>query len=144
MVKVSFAGVEYDVPNIITIGSISFDVTKANVFPDGKPDKEGELARLYLDILPVSERKIATPNGEITIPAKKGIDLSTATISEIKAYLSDDTIKKSRSITSLCQRVMSVRFPTDFTRSNISEKTKKEYNAREKDTDFLGESGFVG
>mgnify|MGYP006966899614 CR=1 FL=1 len=61
--KVNFAGYDYDISNIITIGSISFDIRKSEEFVNNNIiSNEGELARLYLDILPIPQRTIKDIN----------------------------------------------------------------------------------
>jgi len=147
---VNFAGNDYDISNnIISLGPVSFDVSKCSEFPNGKPDNEGELARLYLDLLPLPERTVTNFKGDnVTLPAKKGINIVTATFTAMKNYLNDDTIKKSDSIKSLCRRVMFLRFPVPFNTemNNVTSKIIDEYVLIEKDTrkniEFLGEVGF--
>ena len=146
MVKVNFAGYDYEVNSIITLGTITFDVTKANDLSMPLTN-ESELARLYLDTLPRPERVVNYLNNEIIIPAKKGIDLETATAEEIITYINDD-IKKSPSIKSVCRRVLALKFKPEFEAiiNKQSPDFKKEYRLtlldERKDIDFLGECGF--
>lgn len=134
---------------IVNLGTVSFELDKAHIFPNGQADKEGELARLYLELLPKPSvtRKNAR-NEDVTFPAKRGIDLSNATFTEMKNYLNDDTIKKSESIKELVRKVMSLRFSTEFKDEikNVSRKIKTKYKIITADTrkniEFLGECGF--
>lgn len=144
MVKIFFAGYDYEIDNnIITIGSISFDVTKAEEFEkSGIMSNEGELARLYLDTLPIPERIVTDLQGnKITIPEKKGIDLSTATPEEIKTFLDDNSIEKSQSIISLYQRVLYLKSKEDFSITNKTEENLIKNDKRE-NLQFLAEVGF--
>lgn len=135
---------------IISLGSISFDVDKSKEFVNNNiMSNEGELARLYLNILPIPERTVKDFEGNNkTVPAQKGIDLESATAQEIINYLNDSTLKKSESIKSLCQRVLFIRFESKFnSETNKQQKEiKNEYNLikldNRKDINFLGEVGF--
>lgn len=145
----NFLGYDYDVEQFITIGTISFDITQANDHQRPKTTDESELARLYLIILPIPERigKDFQKN-DIIIPAKRGIDLATATASEIITYINDDTIKKSQTIKSLCRRVLFLRFKPEFILeiNKQSKEFKEEYRLTLLDTrnniEFLGECSF--
>jgi hypothetical protein len=133
-IKVNFAGYEYTVNETITIKNITFDVTKAN---EEIIDNHGELARLYLDVLPIPKRVVMNSGIEIVIPKKKGIDLETCSISEMKKYLNDDKIKKSNSIINLIKRIIYLK-DSSYTNSE----DLKLYNKKTKNIDFLGETGF--
>lgn len=147
MVIVNFAGYDYDITDpIIVIGSTSFDVRKAEEWTNSNIlSTEGELARLYLDILGHPEY---TRNGDV-IPEKKGIDLATESFINIVNYLNVPPTQISESSNELCRRVMSMRFPTDFNNeiNLVSDKVKNEYQLIKnhvKNTHFLGCCGFNG
>lgn len=143
MVKINFAGYDYSVTtNIISISGITFDLNESNNFPNGQAHEQGELARLYLDTLPVPQRTITDSSGNpVTIPEKKGIDLSTATIFQLKSYLNDVTIPKSNAVTTLVKKILYLKSPSD-----IDTSTQKSFNDEQKtatNIEFLGRCGLV-
>jgi len=143
----------------ITIGSITFDETKADEWKNsGIISKEGELARLYLELLPqpaFTEEDVDLGTPPITYPAKPGIDLQTATFAELKTFLSvhETDGRLSESTKQLCRKVMAERFPTEFAteKTTVDPQLRQEYALIEAElvkrttntakTDFLGECG---
>lgn len=139
---------------MISIGNISFDENKAKEWKENNIiTKEGELARLYLEMLPKPARTTTGIFGEvINHPAKKGIDIETATFTELKDYL-DGSIKKSESTRELCRKVMRLKYNGEYQseKNRVSQHLRKEYqlindeskkrNTNSKRIDFLGECG---
>ena len=142
------AGITYDIVNpIITIKGITFDLKKANDMSLPLTE-ESELSRLYLEILGHSSFQRDTIERTVTILALKGINPVTATFSQMRDYLDDDTIKTSESRKELVRRIMSIKFPADFRNevNHVSKSLKREYELIDshtnKDVKFLGEVGF--
>ena len=100
---------------IISIGSISFDVRTAEEWVnEGKLTYEGELARLYLNILGWSESTKLIDGKNIIIPARKGVDLATATYDEIWEYLNTTDEKMSESLKELLRKCMKIKDNNKF------------------------------
>lgn len=81
---------------------------------------------------------------DIHIPAKKGIDVETASFTEITMYIK--THKLSQSSLMFLYRVLAVRFPTDFAIMKKSSPNSLELELIESnatnDIAWLGETGF--
>lgn len=146
---VKFLGHEFNFDNpIITIGSISFDISKAEEWTkDGILTHEGELARLYLNVLGWNESiKKDFDGDDVIIPARIGIDLSISTYDEIFDYLNTTHEKMSESLKELLRKVMKIKDPTKFKNeiNLVSAKMKTEYTLidnEEQDIESLGSCG---
>jgi hypothetical protein len=131
-------GVSFKFVNpIITIGSISFDVRKAEEVNNKLIPKvidrithEGELARLYLNILGWNESTyLDLQNNTQIIKARIGIDLATASYDEILDYLNNTTEQMSESLKELLRKVMKIKDSIKFSNESdlVSNNLKKEY-----------------
>ncbi len=149
MPSVAYDGFNYCVPSAtVTIGTTTFDVTKAPQVKDcmGIITKESELARLYLNALPRPVFCVSDGVETFTRPAKTGVNLETATFTEINDFIPNF---KSESMKELCRRVLDIRFPTEFNSEvdKVDPSLKEEYelirdSSRTKDVTWLGEVGF--
>ena len=130
------------------------DLTLFNQSKKKELSNEGECVRLSNELrFQTEETKIINGDTVLTRKARPwGFDIETATLSKIMSYLNDNSIKKSPSLISLCLRIISVRFKTEFNgnakqdlikytspkeQSLIRQKSKNNVN-------WFGEVGYFG
>lgn len=81
----------------------------------------------------------------VTVPAKIGFDIETCTLKEITNYL-DNRKKKSKSQINFLYRIMSVRFPVEFTIRKRTSNLKLELEIIESESKndpyWFGEVGY--
>ena len=110
---------------------------------------EGEAVRLYNDILPQAAQTFVDKFGKRYDKAeKKGIDVLTCTFKEAVNWLADTRIKKSESSTMFVHRVLSTRFPDDYSqhKNKIDNRLKLEHeliqSQSKSDIVWPGEVGY--
>jgi len=121
-------------------------------FNQSKKDQktfEGEAIRLYNDVLPQPARTIVNKLGKrIDITAKKGINVTNCTFKEAVNWLADTRTKKSESSTMFVHRILSQRFPDEYSKQKdkIDNRLKLEHELiqsnMKNDIDWLGEVGY--
>lgn len=132
---------------------VTFDESLAKVFWNGKgnpssQEKRAEAYRLYKEIKGYpSFQKLDMNGNTVTIPERKGIDLKTATLLEIKNFLQDNTIKKSDAIRKFCFKIIAIRFPDKYQQiidlyPQFADMLQKYYNEKTDSDEWVGESGF--
>ncbi len=140
---------EFEFANpIIQIGLISFDVRKAEEWVnERKITPEGELARLYLNTLGWAEKQILDIDGNpITIPARVGIDLATATYDEIWEYLNITDEKMSESLKELLRKSMKIKDSAKFKQevNLVTRPFKNEYTLIDRENQTIESLGKCG
>lgn len=110
---------------------------------------EGEAVRLANELrAKPSYTKIDYMGIRQDIPAKRGFDVETATFQTMVDYLADTRIKKSDSSIAFIHRILSIRFPNEYTqnKSKIENRYKLEVELIESksknDVTWFGEVGF--
>jgi len=110
---------------------------------------EGESVRLSNELrAKPSHTELDFFGNRIDIPAKRGFDVETADFTTMVNYLADTRIKKSESSIAFIHRILSVRFPNEYTqnKTNIENRYKLEVEMIESksknDVTWLGEVGF--
>ncbi len=121
-------------------------------FEQSKKDKitfEGEAIRLSNELRAKPARTLIDDLGfRIDIPSKKGFDIETCEFMDMVNWLADTRIKKSQSLSAFVHRVMSVRFPNEYTnnKKNIDNRYNLEMELIESksknDISWVGEVGF--
>jgi hypothetical protein len=121
-------------------------------FEQSKKDKitfEGEAVRLSNELRAKPARTWIDDLGfRIDIPAKKGFDIETCEFMDMVNWLADTRIKKSQSLSAFVHRVMSVRFPNEYTnnKKNIDNRYNLEMELIESksknDISWFGQVGF--
>jgi hypothetical protein len=121
-------------------------------FEQSKKDKitfEGEAIRLSNELRAKPARTLIDDLGfRIDIPSKKGFDIETCEFMDMVNWLADTRIKKSQSLSAFVHRVMSVRFPNEYTnnKKNIDNRYNLEMELIESksknDISWFGEVGF--
>ena len=143
-------GIEFEFANpIITIGSVSFDVRKAEEWTKSKIlSHEGELARLYLNALGWAESNFIDPQtGETKIkPARVGIDLATATYEDIWTYLNTTDQKMIESLKELMRKSMKLKDVTKFRQeiNLVTKPFKNEYTLIDREVQNIETLGKCG
>tara|TARA_R110000744_G_C19313278_1_gene556939 strand:+ start:945 stop:1415 length:471 start_codon:yes stop_codon:yes gene_type:complete len=110
---------------------------------------EGEAVRLSNELRAKPAHTSINHDGiRVDYPAVKGFDCETADFKTMVDYLADTRIKKSASSIAFVHRIMSVRFPNEYTKnkSNIDNRYKLEMEMIESksknDVNWFGETGF--
>ena len=144
--KINCFGVEFNFTDpIIKIGIISFDVRKAEEFvKENKLTAEGELARLYLNVL--GWDKVVDSEGMVLINKRIGIDLSTASYDDILDFLNTTDEKMSESIKQLMRKSMKLKDNNKFSNeiNLVSKKLKKEYELIDLESQSIDTLGTCG
>lgn len=107
--------------------------------------------RLYYGLLPrPATFRIDGRGIREDIPAKKGIDVTTASFMQIINFMADTRMKKSGSEIHFLHKCLALKFPTEYAqhKPNIEKRFKIEYemiqsNAKN-DLEYLGESDYSG
>jgi len=90
-------------------------------FDQNKKDSitfEGEAVRLSNEFRSKPARTFLNMYGHrVDIPAKRGFDIETCNFLTMANYLADSRIYKSESQIMLLHRIMSVRFPNEYTQN---------------------------
>ena len=109
-------GIEFEFTNsIISIGSVTFDVRKAEEWEKSEIlSHEGELARLYLNALGWTESTKIVNEQTIIVPARVGIDLATSSYDEIWTFLNTTDGKMSESLKELLRKCMKIKDSRKF------------------------------
>lgn len=146
MVTFVYGNREYDLPSLtLSIEGNSFNINDAlNDFTE-----EGEMCRLYLELLPHNGGTIPDiDGGTINIPARaEGIDILTANGTEIVNFIKTPPFELSEANRSFIRRVIAWRFPVilDSQIQVIDPELQTEYTLiknHSKSKKFLGEAGF--
>jgi len=110
---------------------------------------EGEALRLANELRAKPAYTAIDHDGiRVDYPAVKGFDCETVDFKTMVNYLADTRIKKSDSSIAFIHRIMSVRFPDEYTKnkSNIDNRYKLEMEMIESksknDVVWFGETGF--
>lgn len=121
-----------------------FDQTKSNDLTF-----YGEAVRLSNELRSKPAQTFINNRGErIDTPTKSGFDIETCDIQDIKNWINNTSIKKSQSLIMFVYRVLSVRFPIEFSNQKtiIDIKFREELNLIESesnnDPSWLGKVGF--
>jgi hypothetical protein len=121
-------------------------------FDQNKKDSitfEGEAVRLSNEFRSKPARTFLNMYGNrVDIPAKRGFDIETCDFLTMANYLADSRIYKSESQIMLLHRIMSVRFPNEYTQNKS--KIENRYNLEmeliesksKNDISWFGEVGF--
>ena len=79
---------------------------------------------------------------------RKGINIETSTINEIKGWLNDSTIKKSQSSIMFVHRFFAMKFPDEYARlrdvidSRFQREFERVQSEARQEAEWLGEVGF--
>jgi len=110
---------------------------------------EGEAVRLSNEFRSKPAKTYLNKLGvRVDVPAKKGFDIESCDFLTMANYLADSRIYKSESQIMLLHRIMSVRFPNEYTKNkkNIDNRYKTEMEMIESqsknDISWFGEVGF--
>lgn len=110
---------------------------------------EGEAVRLSNELRSQPAKTIIDPFGtRVDIPAKQGFDCETCDFNDLWNWLINSNIKKSESLIAFVHRILSIRFPTEYSqhKNNIDSRYKLEYEMIQShatnDIHWLGQVGF--
>ena len=102
----------------------------------------GEAVRLSNELRTIPEHPSTLPRSEnIIIPEKKGFDIENCTLETITIWLNDTKIKKSKSLLLFVHKIISVRFPTEFSKLSINSKSRISSESNN-DLSWFGQSGY--
>jgi len=114
----------------------------------------GEAVRLSneLRFLPTGRFKIDSKGNRLNLPSRLwGFDIETADYSKVMSYFSPIVTKRSQSLTAFVNRVLSVRFPTEYHNDKrlrtrlVSEKEQELIQSVKKnEVEWFGEVGYHG